>query len=392
VNVDVGADPLARMRPQFADLAELSLDALPGMFDAERGLFSHKTVAEEGRYVNWEPNVLYSAVSLVGILRQRRRPADQVLPLGRALDGLHRATAERSRPGEIGNFVWAATMAEDERGIEMTRRLAAVDPAGCPSGELGQVLYGLVCGARAHEAERDRAMAAARVAAEELLGRFSPRAEVFRTSPRARRLPRRELLEAGLASFAAQVYPLHGLAALHLYTGEAPPPALARVAGRIVEAQGPQGEWWWIYSSRSRVVLEGYPVYSVHQDGMAFLGLSELERLGLGSFLEPLALGLDWIFGANELGASLVRRDPPMVHRNVQRAGSDADGPYGVSKADLWRILRRSWAPRISGDVTDASPERLEVLEECRSYHLGWLLYADSLVQEAEARQSGGGD
>ncbi|MFL5897558.1 MAG: hypothetical protein ACJ76D_03715 [Solirubrobacterales bacterium] len=391
MKTDAKTGPLERMAPRFAELAELSLDALPGMFDAETGLFSHKTTIRDGRFANREPNVLYSAVSLVGILRQRRRAAEEVLPLGRALDGLHAATAERARPGETGNFVWAATIAEDGRGAEMSRRLAAVDPATCPSGELGQVLYGLVCAARAYEGERDSALAAARRAAAELRGRFSPRAEVFRTSPRARRLPRRELLEAGLASFAAQVYPLHGLAALHLYTGEAPPPELARVAGRIVEAQGPLGQWWWIYSSRSRVVLEGYPVYSVHQDGMAFLGLVELERLGLGSFLEPLALGLDWIYGANELRASLIHRDPPMVFRNIQRAGSDADGPYGVSKANLWRILRRSWMPGISGDATEARPRDLEVLEECRSYHLGWLLYADSLVQEAEARRDSGG-
>jgi hypothetical protein len=384
-------DALARMAPQFADLAELSLDALPGMFDEGTGLFSHKTVVEGGRYVNREPNVLYSAVSLVGILRQRRRPADAVLPLGRALDGLHRATAERRRPGEMANFVWAATMAEDGRGAEMTRRLAGVDPASCPSGELGQVLYGLVCGARAYEAERDRATSASRAAARELLGRFSPRAEVFRTSPRARRLPRRELLESGLASFAAQVYPLHGLAALHLHTGEAPPAELKRVADRIVDAQGPLGQWWWIYSSRARVVLEGYPVYSVHQDGMAFLGLSELEPLGVGNYLEPLALGLDWIFGANELGTGVVDREPAMVYRCIQRAGSDADGSYGVSKANLWRILRRSLAPRVSGDVTDACPADLEILRECRSYHLGWLLYADSMVQDAESRQAGSG-
>lgn len=383
--------PLERMAPRFADLAELSLDALPGMFDPERGLFSHKTTVRDGRYVNREPNVLYSAVSLVGILRQRRRPADGVLPLGRALDGLHAATAERSVPGEIANFVWAATMVEDDRGAEMTRRLAAVDPATCSSGELGQVLYGLVCGARAHEPERDRAMAAAKGGVAELLERFRPRAEVFPGSPRARRLPRRELIEAGLTSFAAQVYPLHGLAAYYLHTGETPAPALARVADRIVDAQGPLGQWWWIYSSRARVVLEGYPVYSVHQDGMAFLGLVELERLGLGSFLEPLALGLDWVFAANELESTLVRREPPLVHRCIQRAGSDADGAYGVSKRNLLRIFRRSLAPRVSGDVTDAPRGELEVLEECRSYHLGWLLYADSLVQDAEARLGGGG-
>jgi hypothetical protein len=383
--------PYARAGSQLGELAELSLDLLPRMFDEEQGLFSHKTVVADGCYVNREPNVLYSAVSLVGILRQRRRPADRVLPLGRALDGVHRAACERGQPCELANVVWASTMAEDSRGAETLARLCVVDPTSCTTGQLGQVLHGLVAGGRAYEAERDSAAAAARAAAAELLGRFSPRADAFRTSPRCRRLPRRELLEAGLASFAAQVYPLHGLAAFHLWTGEAPPEALSRVAARIVEAQGPLGQWWWIYSSRDRAVLEGYPVYSVHQDGMAFLGLVELERLGLGDFATPLAFGLDWLYGANELGQSLVDREPPLVNRCIMRAGSEADGAYGISRANLWRLFRRSLAPRLAGDRTEASTDRLEILRECRSYHLGWLLYADSLVQDAEARLAGGG-
>ncbi|HET7121226.1 MAG TPA: hypothetical protein VFI17_08245 [Solirubrobacterales bacterium] len=381
---------LERTEKQMADLSELSLRALPGMFDEQTALFSHKTVVVDGAYRNREPNVLYSSVSLVGLLRQRRRPVDEVMPLGPALDGLYRAVAERGVPGEMANFVWAATIAGDERAAEILRRLCDVDPRVCSGGELGQVLYGLVRGAETFPAERDRAAAAAAAAAAELLARFVPAADTFKSTPRHRRLPRRELLEARLGSFAAQVYPLHGLAAYYLWNGETPAPALARVAARIVEAQGPMGEWYWIYSTRKRAVLEGYPVYSVHQDGMAFLGLMELERLGLGSFVEPLALGLDWVFGANDLGVSLVRREPPMIHRCIMRAGSDADGPYGVPAANLRQIFLRSLTARPGRDYTDADPAQLEVLEECRSYHLGWALYADSLVQEAQARHAGG--
>ena len=380
---------LERMGGRLASLAEVALDVLPGMFDRRTGLFSHKTEVRDGNYVNGESNVLYSTVSLVGLLSQRRRPAEDVLPVGTALDAAHGAALSRGKPGELANLVWASRLANDGRGEGALGRLADVDPRRSPSGELGQVLYGLVAGAGAYSRQRDRAVRAARACEEELLRRFSPGAEVFRASPR-RALPRRGLVESRMTSFAAQVYPLHGLAALYLWAGEDPPDAVARVAARIVDAQGPLGQWLWLYSSRSRKVIEGYPVYSVHQDGMVFLGLMELEKLGLGSFAEPLALGLDWLSGANELGVDLVDRDPPLVNRCIQRAGSGADATYGISRRNFGRAIARSFVPWAVRDRSEANPARLEVLRECRSYHLGWLLYADSLVQGARSAAVGG--
>lgn len=376
---------LERLDNDLAGLAELSLEVLPAMHDGRSGLFAHKTSIRDGAYVNQEPNLLYSTVSLVGLLTQRRRPVESVLALGPAMDGAHEAVARRGAPSEQANLVWASALAEDGRGEPLLAKLAESKPRCCPSGELGQVLYGLVVGAEAFPAKRDRAMTAAAECAAELLGRFSPEADVFRATPPRRTIPRRELIESRFTHFAAQVYPLHGLAAFHLATGASPPEALGRVAERIVEAQGPLGQWWWLYSSRTRKVLEGYPVYSVHQDGMAFLGLMELEKLGVGDFTEPLMLGLEWLSGANELGVDMVERDPPLINRCIQRVGSHEDRAYGISRPNVTKVIARSFAPKAISDRNEAEPAELEVLHECRSYHLGWLLYADSLVQRAAA-------
>jgi hypothetical protein len=377
------ASALERIDGRLSELAELSLNVIPAMQHESSGLFSHKTFIRGGAYVNQEPDVLYSTATLVGLLAQRRRPVDSVLPLGSAMDAAHAAVERRGSPAEQANLVWASALAGDSRGEPLLAKLAAVDPQLSPSGELGQVLYGLVAGADSFATKRDLAMGAAEKCADELLRRFRPGADVFRATPQRRTIPRRELVESRFTHFAAQVYPLHGLAALHLTSGDPPPDAVGRVAARIAEAQGPLGQWWWIYSSRSRKVLEGYPVYSVHQDGMAFLGLMELEKLGVGSFTEPLGLGLDWLDGANELGVSLVDGDPPLINRCIQRTGSHADRAYGISRRNLIRVVGRSAVPDAIGDRNEAEPEELEILHECRSYHLGWLLYADSLVQKA---------
>ena len=289
-------------------------------------------------------------------------------------------------------MVWACTLAEDRRGEALLRTLCEIlRPETLSGGDLGMIFYGLVAGARSYPKLRDRALAMAGTVGDELLGRFSPQAEVFSSAPRSRGLmPSRAPVEQRFVSFAGQVYPLHGFAAYHLFTGEEPPPELATVAARIVDAQGPLGQWWWIYSTRARVVVEGYPVYSVHQDGMAFLGLMELERLGIGGFREALSLGVDWELGANELGTSLVDREPNSIARCIQRRGSEADGVYGLSNRNLAQIFARALAPEQAGDRTSATPDGLEMLLECRSYHLGWLLYADSLVQDALERDAQG--
>jgi hypothetical protein len=371
------------VRSQLDDLADLALDVLPAMVDEDTGLFSHKTTVVDGEYVNARPNVLYSTVTLVGLLEQRRKPADAVMPIGPALDSAHSAVgAPTVGNAACANLLWASVLAEDPRGEVLLARLLEVTPNERATAELGQILYGLVIGARAYPAQRDAAMRVAHACAVELLARFSPEGRVFSAFPR-RRMPRRSLLEGRLTSFASQVYPLHGLAALYLMTEAPPPRELALVANRIVDCQGALGQWWWMYSNRAPRIVEGYPVYSVHQDGMAFLGLVELDRLGVGNYWDALALGLDWLAGANELEVDMVDRSPGLINRCIQRTGSDADGRYGLSGAGYTRALGRSLAPGMFDGAASAGAGGFEVLRECRSYHLGWLLYAQGLVERA---------
>ena len=375
----MGTSPPDDLQGRFGDLAELSLEALPRMFDEETGLFCQKAVADGDRCSNRGSNIFYTAMSTVGILRQPVRSPESVFPLGRALDALHEVAAAGTSPEVLANVIWASALAEDRRGAGLTKELAErSDFRRCDTAALGHVIHGLAIAAEAYPEQSGRAIEAARLWGAELLARFSPAADLFR--PIARPSGVRSTLIHRVTSFAAQVYPLHGLATYHRVTGEAPAPALARVAARIVEAQGPLGQWWWLYSTKTRAVLEGYPVYSVHQDGMAFMALLPLEALGVGAYREPLALGLEWLSDRNELSTDLVRRDPPFVFRNIQRAGSDADAMFGISRGNLARVVARSLRP--GTDHTVADPGRLEVLRECRPYHLGWLLYAFALVGE----------
>ncbi len=371
--------PVIEVETRMKELADVALRALPLMYDERLGLFSQKALPKGDGLVNRGINPYYSAAAMVGILSQSLVSPDSVVPVGRALDALHAACEDTQGGPVLASTLWAGALAGDERAAGLVGTLErTLSVEGAESAALGQAIKGLVVGAETFAAVRDQALDLAGRCAAELLSRHSAEARVFRAMPH-RVSGLRSLMGARIASFASQVYPLLGLSALYAHRGEAPPPALRATAEFLAGSQGPLGQWYWLYAPSTAAILEGYPIYSVHQDGMAFMGLVPVEGLGEGSYREELALGVEWL-EKNELSTSLVDRDPPFICRNIQRAGSDADAPFGIGRANFYRVVARSLAPRPSGNRTTADPSTLEPLRECRSYHLGWLLYAHSLL------------
>jgi hypothetical protein len=170
-------------------------------------------------------------------------------------------------------------------------------------------------------------------------------------------------LRGRIGSFADQVYPIYGLSKFYEARGSAGALDRARrCADAICRVQGELGQWWWHYDATSGKVLEQYPVYSVHQEGMAPMALFALEHAAGLTYREPIEKGLAWIFGRNEIGSDL--RDPSGI---------------------VWRCLKyrqryRTQLDRVGGllgrNGNGSAGNQLTILHECRPYELGWLLYA----------------
>ncbi|GGZ55210.1 hypothetical protein [Streptomyces subrutilus] len=180
-----------------------------------------------------------------------------------------------------------------------------------------------------------------------------------------------------VACFADQTYPLQALARLH--ASGADPRALAAAdacAARICALQGDGGQWWWHYDARRGTVIEGYPVYSVHQHAMAPTALFDLADAGGTDFGAEIRRGLGWMARVPEIAGPAGTPREPMVlddlgvtWRKVYRG----DPKKAVRAA---RGLTTKVVPQARLAPLDRLFRPLSVDRECRPYEFGWMLFA----------------
>jgi hypothetical protein len=181
------------------------------------------------------------------------------------------------------------------------------------------------------------------------------------------------VLRGHIGSFADQVYPIYALTKFaEAYKVQSALDRARNCAVAICRAKGPQGQWWWLYDSSTGEVFEKYPVYSVHQHGMAPMALFVLGEAARMDFGPSVQKGLSWIRANNELEIDL--RDPAsgVIWRSVYEKKR-----YKVYIRRILSLLGHRSDIESAGD--------LAVRYECWSYELGWLLYALAGLQRASS-------
>lgn len=177
-------------------------------------------------------------------------------------------------------------------------------------------------------------------------------------------------LRAHVGCFADQVYTIQALARLHA----AQPNALALSAAeacaeRICALQGPAGQWWWHYDARSGGVVEGYPVYSVHQHAMAPMALFDLREAGGTDYSQAIIKGMQWLENHPEVPAALVVPEKGVIWRKVARR--EPRKAVRAISAVTTALMPGLHAPGIEMLFPPTTVDY-----ECRPYELGWLMYA----------------
>ena len=381
--------PLHSLAQRLLAVAEAGL---PAMYRPEGDSFAFTMVGSAAAHGSWQlerrgTSTRYAAITALGA---RYLPEDRQ----RAVLGGHTAEEftgllvqrlpEVTNLGDAALITWSAAETAHPKLSDSLDRLAALDRAEGPryTVEAAWVLSALAAAHSATDgdAEVQNRLSAAR---DRLLRARIGDSQLFPHATGPGLVP---WYRSHVSCFADQTYPIQALARAHTAaagSGGGDPQALAAAdacAARICELQGDGGQWWWHYDARRGTVVEGYPVYSVHQHAMAPTALFDLTDAGGGDFGAAIRRGLRWMTEVPELvaagAADATGAAEPMV----------LDG-LGVTWRKVYRGDPRKAVRAARGLGTRALPGlRLAPLDrmfrpasvdrECRPYEFGWMLHA----------------
>jgi hypothetical protein len=363
---------MSQQAESIAAPIELRRKAQQFLFDVVRerdGMFPYSTRVADGKYVNdfeHPAAARYSINSLLGLQAVASSEPGEIDTAAVAsltaafLD--HRA-ADVTNPADLGLLL--VLLAEGElsrsRALGSLGEIRGLVGSGAVQRltmqENSWMLWGACAAARAGIG------GAADVAVD--LGEVILRRFVDGSSG----IPRHSLARyrRGVVSFGAAVYFLRAQHELASATGdERAAAAFARGVDAIVRTQGALGEWPWLIDVGRGVPLDFYPVFAVHQDSMSMLFL--LPALERGSDVsKAIDASLEWVCGRNELSTRMIEDDPFVAYRSIERS---------ENVPRLRRYLRATARSVARGSDRSGSGRRVRLNRECRSYHLGWILYA----------------
>jgi hypothetical protein len=185
-------------------------------------------------------------------------------------------------------------------------------------------------------------------------------------------------LRRRFASFATQTYLT--LACFHYgeFAGRRVAIEMAKTCTRkLIDLQGPQGEWPWFFDAERGCVLDHYEVYSVHQYGMAPAFLECAERHGVHEARAAMIKGFRWVLGDNQLQRPMLVPDLQLTIRSQVRRNE-----LHTSTLRMARALRNAYLRHEAGLI---DPAHVGLRLECRSYELGWILW--SFGRRSDLRQ-----
>ncbi|MEE2887030.1 MAG: hypothetical protein VX951_06325, partial [Planctomycetota bacterium] len=216
-----------------------------------------------------------------------------------------------------------------------------------------------------------------------LLDNQQPQTGLFSFGRKLRRKNlHRARMDSRLGSFASQVYPVMGLSAFATASGDGDTGARARAcADRLVELQGPSGQWWWVYHRNSAIPAIRYPVYTVHQDAMGPMALlaAAMWDDNTDRYDGAILNSLSWFQNRPECPSEeMVAGQRGVVWRAVQRDQPESTGRLGLGTGELLRMGRAAWFGWPDTKSLDAG----FVCPECRPYHLGWILLAQAMYED----------
>ena len=371
-----GTDPRrSAIDSRVTDLVSLAIRGLPASFKPDTVEFAHTIRAIRGRrqveFIREGVNLRYAAIVALGLATLPLPDQAAVLgvrTLGELISAVREQATESPDLGAVALAAWAAAEVAGSPDFTLLARLSAqlASSRPLPTVVASWMLAAAVASLQATNEAAGPSATIAQQSRNRLLS-AQGRDGIFPHMLPAASLGR---WRAHVGCFADQVYPIQSLARLAALTGDDDALAGAnRAAQRICALQGDAGQWWWHYDTRDGSVVEGYPVYSVHQHGMAPMALFDLIEAGGDDHTDEIVRGLDWLDRHPEVLDELVSDRRSQIWRKVGRR-EVAKSARKISAVTT--SLRAGW--HLRGLDAILPPNKID--HECRPYELGWLLYA----------------
>ena len=363
------APPADAAQPTVQRFVALALRGLVPMFDARTQLFCYSLKKTERGMVQEGLSPRYTMMTLMGLNRVEQAGGESSIAIRPALDALLKNLDWVKDIGDLGVLLWTCALIAPERLGEIESRIeldsALTRYSSAKRGvtmELAWFLTGLSNWVLACPEKQSR-LGDLAFQTFSLLKKNRGEQGFFGHLSRGASVS--GMARGRIGSFADQVYPIYGMTRFSQAYGEASVLQLALQCGRgLCAAQGSLGQWWWHYDSLSGRVLEGYPVFSVHQHAMGPMTMLALGEAAGCDFTPWIYRGLNWINAANELGFNMEDEDAGVIWRCQYRPTSQ-----------LKTYLKAAFSGEDAAKAYEAKKD-LKVLYECRPYELGWLLYA----------------
>lgn len=357
---------IPRRQLGVAQLLDLAAAGLPKMIDPERQIFCYTLRQSKGNLVREGVSARYTMMTLLGLHRLERAGAKSPIRIDQMLERLTAQTGWIEGIGDLGLLLWTCALLSPERLPELCRKVGARDALTRYSDalqrktmELAWYLSGLAHALNTGlQGVQDLGVQA--WATFEMLKANQGNRGLFGHQAPSKTI--QGFVRGRIGSFADQVYPIYAFSEFSKFARKQEVLDRAReCAQTICQHQGPRGEWWWHYDSTTGNIAETYPVYSVHQDGMAPMALFALGEVIGADFTGPIKRGLNWIYGTNDLKFDMRSKSDKLVWRNF----------YLPAPNRYWRQIMRTASHPATTPV-----RKLRVNYECRPYELGWALYA----------------
>ena len=264
-------------------------------------------------------SIRYALISQIGIMRWLHHCPEDKPHLPNLWPRILAQVNDVNHVGDFALLLWAAAESGRDDCDKFAKMVVQRWPDShqmCNAVELGWIVQSLVRLSEIVDLGAD-ARAVLTVARDKLLELFNPVSRLF---ARHDRTGLTEMLSRRVACFADQVYPMLALANYGRCFNDSRSTDIAvAAADTICRLQGPEGQWWWHYDVKAGKAAEEYPVFSVHQHGMAPMALLAVDEAAGTDHTKYIEAGLIWLTGRNELNLTMIQQEQGVVWRDIHR-------------------------------------------------------------------------